>query len=126
MDAAASVRRYKQVRVNTASAGQLLLALYETAVRHARMGAASIRNNEVVAKGQQLQRVSDIVAELTSTLNANVAPELCSNLESLYFYMQERLSIANALMDAEAAEEVAELLDTLRGAWVDAVKQVEG
>lgn len=126
MQAALRARRYKQVNVQTSTPGQILIALYEAAVRYARMGAQSIRQGDVVAKGKQLQRVADIVAELTSTLNRDVAPELCDNLEQLYFYMQERLAHANAYLDAEAADEVAELLNRLREAWVEAVGQAEG
>ena len=116
--------RYKQVNVQTMSRGELLLALYDTAIRYAQMGAASIRAGDYAAKGKQLQRVSAIVAELASTLDRGVAPELCDNLELLYFYMQERLAHANARMEAEAAEEVAGLLGTLKEAWEQAVAEV--
>lgn len=126
MYSSASVRKYQQVSVQTASPGQLLLALYETAVRYAKQAAESIRRNDVAAKAREIQRVSDIVSELTSTLDKSVAPELCDNLEQLYFYMQDRLSEANAKMDPLPAEEVAKLMDTLREAWVEAVSQVEG
>jgi len=117
--------RYKQVDVQTAAPGQTLIALYETAIRFARQGAASIREGNVVAKGQALQRVATIIAELAATLNRPVAPELCDNLEQLYFYMQERLAQANAKLDPEPAEEVARLLTTLKEAWVQVVGQVE-
>jgi flagellar protein FliS len=126
MQAAARLRRYKEVGVQTSSRGQLLVALYETAVRFARAGAVSIRKGDVVSKGRELQRVADIVTELTSTLDHKVAPELCQRLEQIYFYMQERLALANAMMDPEPAEEVARLLDLLREAWVEAVRQYEG
>ncbi len=125
MYSAARARRYKQVNVQTATPGQILVALYETAVRYARMGAESIRQGNVIAKGKQLQRVADIVAELNSTLDRDVAPELCDKLEQIYFYMEERLALANATMDPAPAEEVGKLLDTLREAWVEAVAQTE-
>lgn len=118
--------QYKQVNIQTMSRGQLLLALYETAIRYARKGAASIRAGNVVAKGVELQRVANIIAELTSTLDRSAAADLCDNLEMLYFYMQERLAHANASLDPEAAEEVAVLLSTLKEAWEQAVAEVEG
>jgi len=121
-----AAKRYKQVNVQTASRGQILLALYETAIRYAKQGAESIRRGDVVAKGKELQRVAAIVAELTSTLDHSAAPDLCANLEQLYFYMQERLALANATLDPEPAEEVAKLLEVLREAWFQAVSQVEG
>ncbi|MCA9672425.1 MAG: flagellar export chaperone FliS [Myxococcales bacterium] len=122
---ALGARRYKQVGVETASPGQLLLALYSTAIRYARKAAQSIRNGDVVAKGTELQRVSAIVGELASTLDHAVAPELCGRLEQLYFYMQERLTYANVALDADAAEEVANLLTTLHEGWTEAVAEAE-
>ncbi len=113
--------KYKQVNITTASRGQLLVALYEAAIRYSTQAAASIRAGNVVAKGRELQRVSSIVAELTSTLDHSVAPELCKNLEQLYFYMQELLAEANATMNPDPAEEVSKLLRTLLEAWSQAV-----
>ena len=126
LQAAAQLRRYREVGVRTASRGQLLLALYDAAVRYCKLGADSIRRGDVVAKGRELQRVSDIVAELTSTLDHGVAPDLCERLEQIYFYMQERLATANAAMDPEPAEEVGRLLSMLYEAWIQAVQEVEG
>lgn len=126
MHVAARARAYKEVQMTTATPGQILLALYDTAIRYSRMAGESIRAGNVALKGQQLQRVSDIVAELTSTLNHQAAPELCVTLEQLYFYVQERLSHANSQLDADAAVEVGRLLETLRSGWAEAVEQVEG
>lgn len=121
-----ATKRYQEINTHTASRGQILIALYETAIRCARKGAEYIRTGNVVAKGKEFQRVTAIVAELTNTLDYSVAPDLCRNLERLYFYMQERLAYANALLDPAPAEEVAMLLDRLREAWVQAVEEVEG
>ena len=126
MYAGAHINKYKSVNVQTASPGQLLVALYETAIRYARQAAGSIRAGNVVAKGREIQRVADLITELASTLNRDVAPELCDNLEQLYFYMGERLSESNATMTPEPVEEVARLMETLKEAWIQAVDQVEG
>ena len=120
-----AAKRYMQVSVQTASPGQILLALYDAAIRDARRAAEAIRAKDIQAKAKDIQHVSTILTELTSTLDFQVAPELCRNLENLYFYMQERLSYANAMLEPDACEEVARLLDTLRQAWVQAVEQVE-
>jgi len=121
-----ATKRYMQVNMQTASRGQILLSLYETAIRQSRQAAASIRAKNIIAKGRELQRAAAIIAELASTLDRSVAPELCDNLERLYFYMQERLAEANAMLDPKPAEEVANLLETLHNAWTQAVEVVEG
>lgn len=121
-----ATKRYMQVNMQTATRGQILLALYEAAIRYAKQGAASIRAGNIIAKSRELQRVSAIVAEFASTLDRPVFPELCDNLERLYFYMQERIAQANATLNPEPAEEVARLLEILYDAWKQAVEQVEG
>ena len=125
LQTSARLKRYREVGVQTASRGQILLALYDTAIRYAKSGAESIRRGDVVAKGREIQRVSDIVGELSSTLDHSVAPELCERLEQIYFYMQERLALANAAMDPEPAMEVSRLLGLLYEAWIEAVRQFE-
>lgn len=121
-----AAKKYMNVNTLTASRGQLLIALYDTAIRYAKQGAASIKNGDVVAKGKELQRVAAIISELTANLDRSVSVEICDNLERLYAYMQERLAQANALLDAGAAEEVARLLDTLREGWLQAIAETEG
>lgn len=118
--------QHDQVNLPTGTTGQTLIALYDTAIRHARQGARSIQARQLVAKGKELQRVSSIIAELASTLDHAVAPQLCANLEQLYGYIQRQLALASARMDPAAAEEVASLLGTLRDAWIEAVERVEG
>jgi flagellar protein FliS len=122
----AGAARYKQVNVQTMSRGQILLALYDTAIQYCHRAAGSIRKGDVVAKGKEIQRVSSIVGELASTLDRGVAPEFCDQLEALYFYMQEQLALSNAKMEPEPVEEVAKILLTLREAWGQAVEDVEG
>lgn len=114
-------KHYKRIDIETATPGQLLIALYDAAIRYAKQGAESIRKGNIPEKAKELQRVAAIITELTSTLNREVAPELCENLEQLYFYMQEQIATANAMMDPSPAEEVAGLLNTLREAWAEAV-----
>ena len=56
-----------------------------------------------------------------NSLDFNIAHELCSNLQQLYIYINERLTHANIKMEAEAMNEVIELLNTLRDGWKQAL-----
>jgi flagellar protein FliS len=67
-----------------------------------------------------------ILGELRSTLDHEVAPELCERLDRLYVFFQEQLSRANCQMDPGPIDPVVRMLGDLREAWAQAVTQVEG
>jgi flagellar protein FliS len=56
-----------------------------------------------------------------NSLDFSIAPDLCSNLQQLYIYINERLTHANIQLDPEAMEEVIQLLNTLRDGWKQAL-----
>lgn len=118
---AAAARRYRSVAIETARPGGVLLALYDGAIRFCREGAGAIRAGDRARKGERLGQAMAILGELQATLDHERAPDLCARLEALYAYMQDRLSQANAAMDAAAVEEVVRLCEPLRDAWREAV-----
>ena len=120
---AAAAQRYRQVGVETASPGLILLALYDGAIRFGREAAEAIRKGDLSRKGERIGRMLAIVGELQSTMNRDAAPELCAKLHQLYDYAALRLELANRTLDAKIVEEVLALLETLREGWRGAVAQ---
>ena len=59
---------------------------------------------------------------LNASLDKKVGGELAQNLSSLYDYMVMRLLAANLNNDMAALDEVARLLNDLKGAW-DSIRQ---
>lgn len=116
-------RRYLETSVQTSSPGAVLLALHDGAIRFGREAADAIRAKDPARKGERIARVMAIVAEFSSTLDREKAPELGAHLAQLYDYMLDRLQHANQAMDARAVEEVVGLLETLREGWRGAVGQ---
>ena len=122
-DKASAARQYLRVGVDTASSGQTLLALYDTAILDAQSAVASIRDQEVEATEKHVRRVNAILTELIRALDHQVAPEFCQGLTRFYLYLQRRLSDAVDQNAPEAAAEVARNLDELRQAWRQAEAQ---
>jgi flagellar protein FliS len=122
----AVARKYKAAQIESASPGQILLALYDGCIRFCRSAQAQIEAGDVAAKGQSISRAVAILGELRSTLDHEVAPELCDSLERLYVFFQQQLSLANVRMDAAAIGPVVRLLGDLRDSWSTAVGEVEG
>jgi len=122
----AVARKYRAAQIESASPGQILLALYEGCIRFCRTAQVHIEAGDVAAKGQAISRAVAILGELRSTLDHEVAPELCDSLERLYVFFQQQLSLANIRMDAGAIAPVIRMLGDLRDAWQTAIGEVEG
>lgn len=121
----ANVSRYKQNQVMLSSPGEILLALYDGAIRFSLQARIAIDNGDAAVKGEKIGSVMAIIAELTATLDHEQAPELCRQLEMLYDYLLERLQEASIHMDVLPLEEVITHLEKLRDTWGQAVRIAE-
>lgn len=117
-------QQYRQIEVETASPGRLVLMLYDAAIKNCRQAAVAWESgnssNETVAR-DKLYRAQDILTELIGSLNFE-AGDLARQLFQLYEYMNYRLIQSVVRRDASAAREVAKLLEELREAWEQALK----
>lgn len=112
-----AAKAYFQTHVTTTSQGNLLILLYDAAIKNLRLAKDKIAVKDYAQKGILISKALDILAELQSSLNANVGGELAENLQKLYFWCSTRLLHANLKMDIEAVEEVARILSGLRDAY---------
>lgn len=119
-------RAYQNVNVQTATPGQILLRLYEGAIRFTRQAQEAIEADDPAMKGQYISKTMAIIDELIAALDHSSAPELCANLERLYLFMIDQLSLANSKMDPEPLESVIEHLTSLHDTWKQAVAKVGG
>ncbi|MBE3578106.1 MAG: flagellar export chaperone FliS [Limnochordales bacterium] len=114
-------QQYRQIEVETASPGRLVLMLYDAAIRNCRQAVAAWESsNETVAR-EKIYRAQDILAELIGSLNFD-AGDLARNLFRLYEYMNYRLIQSAVRKDVAAVQEVAKLLEELREAWEQVIK----
>ncbi len=123
---AAAARKYRATQIESASPGQILLALYDGCLRFCRLAQQHILAGDTAAKGIAVSKAGAIIGELRGTLDHKIAPELCESLDRLYVYFQEQLSLANMRMDPGPLVPVIKILGDLREAWGQAVGSVEG
>ena len=117
-----NVNRYKQNKVMLSSPGEILLALYDGAIRFCHQARVAIEEKDPAVKGQRIGSVMAILTELSATLDHNAAPELCENLSRLYDYLIDRLQKASMNLDLEALDEVTNHLQRLRETWAEAIR----
>lgn len=122
----AAARKYRATQIESASPGQILLALYDGCLRFCKLAQQQIEDGDTAGKGLSISRACAILGELRSTLDHKIAPELCESLDRLYLYFQDQLTVANLRMDAGPLLPVLKLLGDLRDAWGQAVGSVEG
>ena len=108
---------YERTNVETADQRQLILMLYDGAIRFMRKGIARIEGNDIEAAHNYLVRSRDILAELLTTLKPEKAGEVGMNLKRLYVYIFNRLVEANLTKDKEMVAECVKLMSTLREGW---------
>jgi flagellar protein FliS len=116
--------QYKQTSIKTANRGQLLIMLYEAAIRNIKRAGAAIEKKDLVDKGTTIGKVHDIINELLNTLDFEAGGDIARDLERLYNFMIEQLVKANIENNIEALSVVQKLLENLLGAWRQAVIEV--
>jgi len=117
--------QYKQMAVKTANPGQILIMLYEAAIRNVKRAMQCLDANDIAGKGQAIVKAHDIVNELLNTLNFDVGGQVARDLERLYGYMSEQLLQANLNNSKPPLESVLKNLETLLSAWKVAVLEVQ-
>lgn len=113
--------KYLQNTIQTASPQQLLIMLYDGAIRFCRQGIEGIKSQNYEAANAAFLRTQDIINEFMITID-RTSPVSASLLQ-LYEYFNARLIEANLKKSVEPAEEVLGHLIELKETWVEAAKQ---
>jgi flagellar protein FliS len=118
MNMQAQRNKYLETAVQTATPAQLLIMLYDGAIRFCKAGIEAIRHNQAEDANRNLVRAQDIIHEFMITLDPN--SPLSEGLNRLYDYFVQRLIEANMKKQTEPAEEVLAHLIELKETWVQA------
>ncbi len=112
---------YKQSQVGTASPAQLILLLYNEAIKSVKIARFSLEEKNMEKSHTAIVKVQDIIFELTASLD-HTQGEIASNLYSIYDYMNSLLVDANVKKDKEPLNQVEKMLAELRDTWHAAIE----
>lgn len=117
-------RAYQTQSILTASPGQLVLLMYDGALRFmAQARAAFALPEENLTRIQTINtallRAQAVIAELRANLDMKAGGELATNLDRLYDYHLRRLQEANIRKDEAPLIEVERLVRSLREGWAE-------
>lgn len=104
--------------IAAARADELVLMLFEGAVRFGREAVAALDAGDDVTARQRIVRVQAILAELDGGLDRGAGP-VGRHLAAIYDYLMRRLTAPDAGRDAVL--EVVTDIETLADAWAELV-----
>lgn len=116
---------YLQTQVGTTGRGEIVVMLYDGALRFLAQAREKMEARDMAGKGMLISRALDIINELDSSLNMEVGGELAQNLHNLYFLCNTRLLQANLKLDTAKLDSVVEILTGLRSAFAEILNTPE-
>ena len=116
---------YKKTSVHTASKEQVLLMLYQAAIKNCKKAILAINENDISAKGEYIGKLQDIIIELNNSLDFEVGGEVAKELSALYDYIIYSSTQANMKIDSEPLEGCLNVLGTLYDGWAQAIKSLK-
>jgi flagellar protein FliS len=115
---ARAAQTYYQTQIQSQSPIELVVMLYDGALRFMRAAAEAIEKRDLAGKRDAMSRAMAIVSELQSSLNLAAGGDIAKNLDALYAYVTGRLIEANINNTVEPLHESVKLMATLREGWL--------
>ena len=118
----AYMNQYQNNQVQTASREQILLMLYDGAIRFVRQSREAIEAKDNAAKLLYADKAIAILTEFRNTLDHEVGGEIARNLDALYEFMIRELVRAKISNTAAVLDPVLRILRELRETWEQAIE----
>src|SRR5262245_60209403 len=115
---------YRRSALENAPPIKIIRLLYQGALRFLDEAAAVDPKADPQRFQDRLHRAEAVVVELRISLEKEHAPELCSELERLYLFVEDKLREAVHSRSAEPLTAARSVLNTLYSAWREI--EVEG
>jgi len=116
---AKAMKSYREEQVSGLSQKQLILMLYDGAIKFVSEAKESIEKKDYGRSYKSIVKARDIIAELLRILNIERGGEIARNLQRLYLYMIGRLIEVNFTKETRLLDNVLDILRDLRSAWAE-------
>ena len=115
---------YKETKIKTAGQGQLIVMLYDEAVKHLTRALEMMDSNKQKKEPGKIEQISksimkteEIVTELMVSLDFERGGEISKNLFALYSWFNRELLEANIAQDTDRIKTVKNMLADLKDTW---------
>lgn len=114
---------YQNTGIKTASPGQLVVKLYQGAVKELSSADGCFNDGDAIPAprteefGRHLSKAQEIIGELEGSLNMDDGGSIAQNLMSLYIYFNQELQATLIKHDRKKLRFVTDMMRQLCGAW---------
>lgn len=111
---------YANNKVMTASPADLILMLYDGAIKFCNIAMMGIEENNIEKAHNNMIKVENILLEFRGSLDHKYP--IAEDFDRVYQYLIRRLHEANLKKDPEILEEILEHLRTMRDTWKEVMR----
>jgi flagellar protein FliS len=115
--ASRAAQSYLQTQVRSSSPLELVVMLYDGALRSTTAACEAMRRGDIPARRAALSKTMAIIGELQNTLDMKSGGDVAVQLDQLYGWMTSHLLQAAVRQEAGPIEDVRRVLETLRDGW---------
>lgn len=116
-------KSYRAAAIASATPGQLILMLFDGALRSMAIALNSFEEPDPIRRNEQihnrLMNAHNILLELQTSLDLKVPGDFPRRMWALYDFMMNQLRQANMRKDPEPIRVVERLLRKIRDAWAE-------
>jgi flagellar protein FliS len=124
-----AISTYRETRIKTASQGQLIIMLYDEALKQLDRGLELLSLNADGKKNpgniekisKSILKVQEIITELTVSLDFEQGGDIAKNLFALYTWFNRELLEANIHQDTRRITAVRNQIQELKSAWAEII-----
>lgn len=98
----------------------LILMLYDGAIKHIRLAKEGIKENNIQKRGENLGRAISIISELNASLDPDIRDDAIDFLRGLYTAILAELPKVSISNDIEILRRSETYIEQLRSIWKDA------
>ena len=121
---ATGYQSYRQVDVETASQGKLIVMLFNGAIQRAEEAKRQLDKGKIEGVHNNLVRAQEIIAELRGALDMKAGGDIAANLDRIYEYYQHLLIMGNLRKDARPIDECVSGMKSMRDTWDEVFSQL--
>ncbi|MCR4925514.1 MAG: flagellar export chaperone FliS [Clostridiales bacterium] len=116
------IKQYEEQAIYTMSRGELLIKLFDEALKNMRCASAFMKNSDEENTEKCLNKARDIFSYLSSILDNKY--EISYNLHQLYYFINQEIIRSGIKRDPQIIDNVIPLVEDMRETWVEAEKLV--
>ncbi len=110
---------YQETAVNTANSLQLVVMLYDGAIRFLNQAITAIQAKDMRTKARTVDKALAIVQHLSLTLDTGKGKKVADDLDRLYDYVTDKIVEGSGKLETKEFQEAIKVLTILRSGWAE-------